>query len=715
VQTASPNAGAAPVQAEVGPDGVVLDLGEGVWQLQASAPGYWSQGAEVTVARQEPASVRLALWPAASLHGEIVTAGGETLPDTLEVRLNATPASAGEMTTPQAPIAQSVLSPSHAELRCRIDTGTWSCLGPAGLFDVRLEAVGYAPRYEWGVSLKAAESTDLGRTVLRRTASVFGRAVRRDGSDPPGPCRATLQPEVERRGPEPDPESAPAGERSFSVPLSPRGYFQVVGVLPGKHVLAVECPAASGLRELLVQAEGETRIDPPLLLEELTLDIAFTPNVDPEGRPWQLNVDETAPRFRRIAGKVTTSADGRWIRQGLMSGRYHVVVSSSDGALWLQRYFDLGPGSRPLSLRLASLSVAGRVRLSLQPVRARLVFFNDAGGQSATLTSDNDGRFQGLLPIAPGVQETSWTVEAHVAQPPVSRRLLGVSVQPVAGGAETWLDLELPTIAVRGGVVSEDGQPQGGTQVTFEDSSGARSTTATDDAGRFEMPYLPPGKYTAVAHSFEGVSDRTPFEVAEGSESELKLVLSPSERVSFYVVSSQGPVADAAVQVWIKPGVPRAFARTDADGRFEVTLPPGTTEVGLTVGAPGYALKLTRLPISGESDEPPDAHTVTLDTSAGTLVLKFPLPGRTPDSSATLYLVHNGGIQDARTVAGWGTSQAGTSGNGPAVVEAIEPGAYALCPAADPAQLAALWSGPLPSGCRTGSVEQDRTLTLSPR
>ena len=127
-------------------------------------------------------------------------------------------------------------------------------MGPAGLFDLRLEARGYAPRYVWGVSTKSLrENADLGRTELRRTASVFGRAVRKDGSDPPGPCRAILQPDIERRGPaesEPDQHAADA-KTIFSVPLTPRGYFQVVGVLPGTHVLDVKCQDG----ERLPQAE----------------------------------------------------------------------------------------------------------------------------------------------------------------------------------------------------------------------------------------------------------------------------------------------------------------------------------------------------------------------------------------------------------------------------------------------------------------------------
>lgn len=703
------------VEAEAGPDGVALNLDRGVWEVQASAPAYWSQKTEVTIAPQTPASVRLALWPAASLRGEIVTAEGEPRPRTLGVRLSAAPAPAGEITSPQP-------GPSHAELDCQIGERIWTCLAPAGQFDLRLEAVGFAPHYEWRVSLKAAGSTDLGRIELRQAASVFGRAVRKDGSDPPGPCRATLQADAQRRGgPEPDPDSAPAGEKSFTVPLNQRGYFQVVGVLPGRHLLAVECQGASGLSELVVQADGETRVDPPMVLEELTLDIAITPKVDPEGRLWQLTVDATAPRLRRIADTATISADGRWITRGLMAGSYRVAVSSSDGTPWLQQDFELGPGSTPLLLRLASVRVAGRVLLSTQPVRARLVFSNVAGGEPVTLSSDDQGNFQGRLPIVADAQETRWIVDAHVAKPQTTRRLLGVDVTTVAAGARAWLDLALPTISAHGTVVSEDGQLQHSAQVTFEDGSGTRTITSTDDAGSFEMPELPPGKYSAVAESDDGVSDRTPFDVIDGSENVLKLILHPSLHAAFYVVSNQGPISDAAVQVWIAPGVPRALAHTDQNGRFEVSLPPGTSEVGLTVGAPDYALQLIRMPIpsapaanaTGPSQNA--ANTITLDPSGGTLVLNFQPPEGTLDNSATLYLVHRGAIVDARTVAGWGTDQAGASGDGPAQVDAIAPGDYALCTVTDPGQLASLWQGALPpERCRAGSVTMGQTLILSP-
>ena len=152
------------------------------------------------------------------------------------------------------------------------------------------------------------------------------------------------------------------------------------------------------------------------------------------------------------------------------------------------------------------------------------------------------------------------------------------------------------------------------------------------------------------------------------------------------------------------PGVPRAFARTDADGRFEAELPPGITEVGVTVGAHGHALKLTRLTVSNEQ-------TVILGASGGRLVLDLQPPGRDGDGSATPYLVHDGAIEAAGALATWAVVTA-TAG-GPTVIEVIEPGIYGLC-LASPEELASLWRGLLPSNrCHKGSVEPGGTLTLS--
>jgi hypothetical protein len=394
------------------------------------------------------------------------------------------------------------------------------------------------------------------------------------------------------------------------------------------------------------------------------------------------------------------------VRRGLAAGGYRVAVRTSRGALLHQRFVELGPGSGPLALRLRFVPLEGRVRLGPEPLRARLVLVDEAGGEPVRLESDDEGRFQGLLLAAPDAGETRLTVEARAQHPPVRRRLTGVPLTLPAGAAGAWLDLALPVFAVRGTVVSAEGAPRAGVEVALEgEAGGMRAAVTTDEAGRFDVAALRPGSYLAVARSAEGaVSEPTPLEVSDGVESELRLVLGRPARLAFRVVSSLGPVAEAAVQVWIAPGVPRGFTRTDPEGRFEVHLPPGTSEVGLTVAAPGHALKLTRLP----ADE---GQTIRLEASGGRLLLDLQRAGRGPEG-ATAYVVRDGAIEAAGALGGWGRADAGPAG-GPTAVDPIEPGVYALC-LAGPDEVAALWRGALPSErCRTGRVEPGRSLTLS--
>jgi hypothetical protein len=545
------------------------------------------------------------------------------------------------------------------------------------------------------------------------SGTVSGHAVLKDGANWQGPCQATLRKEIDRRGaPDPDQESPPDGKTSFSVPLDQYGNFQFANVPPGKHMLVVECPTTSSVRELDVQANKQTRLD-AIPLEDLTLQIVVIPKLDPYGKPWQMTVDATMPRLRSIANNAATSSDGRWTHRGLAAGNYRVNISSSDGKPWLQKFFNLSASSGPLLLRLPFMLVSGQVHLNAQPVRGRLIFFNESGGEPMTLTSDETGFFRGLLPVTPGKEKTSWTIEARGVEPPISRRLSGVSVQ-TQGETTAWLDLTLPAFAVHGTVVSEKGQLQSGVQVTFENiGNGTRASTATDDTGAFELQDLLAGKYTVVAESVDGTSDRMPFQIASGMESEVNLRLTPSERVPFDVIARQGPVADAAVQVWIQPGQPWYFTHSDQDGHFEVKVPPGTTEVGMTIAAPGYAIKLTRVKVPTDNDSS-DTNTINLDDSGGTLVLNLKPPGRSLDGFATPYLVHDKAIEAVGTLIGF-TDLAGASSSGAAMVKAIEPGDYALCFLPDPTLLPALWQGGLPPDhCQKGSLKYDETLTLSP-
>ena len=325
------------------------------------------------------------------------------------------------------------------------------------------------------MSLEAAAATDLGRTVLRRAASVLGRAVRRDGSSPQGPCRATLRADVAA--------ARRAGARS------------------GRRARR---------RDELLRAPQPTRLLPPRR-RPARRPCAGRRMPGGERRPRAArgggprDPDRSSAAARRADARHRRHAGGRSRGPALAAHRGHHRAAlaadrgqghglggralgtawphgrhlscrrqEADGTQWLQRFFELGAGSGPLSLRLGFVGVAGRVRLGTQPLRARLVFFDEAGGEPATLASDDDGRFQGL---AAG--------RARRPGDPLDRRgARGATAdQPAPGAASAcrrlparraaWLELALPIVAVRGTVVLGGGPARSGVQVVLRETPAA--------------------------------------------------------------------------------------------------------------------------------------------------------------------------------------------------------------------------------------------------
>jgi hypothetical protein len=435
--------------------------------------------------------------------------------------------------------------------------------------------------------------------------------------------------------------------------------------------------------------------------DRLPLDVAVVPATDPWGRPWRLDVFRHARDRYRVAVEAKVSMAGRWKSDPLPPGSYQVDLLAGEGSRWTSRPFELKRGSRALVLEAPALRVLGSVLAGRRPLAAKLVFTEDVTHARVVLESGDDGLFRGHLPSP---RDASWTVDVSAVTPPVSHQLEGVRVPAAEGDKETWLDLMVPAASVRGTVRAEDGRPQQNAQVLAEslDEPGPAHAATTDEEGRFELRRLPPGSYRLVAEGTHGYSDPEEAQVGDAIEPEIELVLDRRKRlVSGQVLSAAGPVPGAIVRVRHVPGTPPGSTLTDADGRFEVQVPSDLENVGITVGAPGHALAIARIAVSG-----PGSAAIRLATGGGTLVLEGIGPGEGGSDTAALFVTHNGGLESVDALAEW----AGRNGGGPEgdrlVVPNVEPGLYRLC-RMRPRDVEAV--------CRNGRLDGGNTLRLTAR
>jgi carboxypeptidase family protein len=438
----------------------------------------------------------------------------------------------------------------------------------------------------------------------------------------------------------------------------------------------------------------------------LTLAIRVVPPRDPAGRPWRLDVVEITRDNRVIAVGVGLPPEGRWQRTGLTRGLYRLDLANGAGHPWLGRVVELDERTAPVLLRAPSVKVSGLLQLGVRPLRARAVFRDDAGNARIPLESAADGRFSGYLPWTEEGRYRGWAVEVQAASPPVNHRLEGVLV-PAARGGEAWLDLVVPHTGVRGTVLAEDRAPQEGALVLCEGlEEGLGTTVAFSDArGVFDLTGLAAGAYRLSAEGPHGLSDPREVRVGPDDQEELELVLTRRKRLVSGLVRAGGePVALAVVHFWMAPARSRGSALTDAQGRFELALPSGVDEIGLTVGARGYALKMTRVAASG-----PEPVVVELERAAGTLVLES-LPG----GADSVLLAHAGSVQSMDALAAWAAENGEEPRADRLVIPAVEPGRYSVC-WARPRDREAVWAGKGGAGlCRTGQLAADGELSLSP-
>ena len=392
----------------------------------------------------------------------------------------------------------------------------------------------------------------------------------------------------------------------------------------------------------------------------------------------------------------------RWARCGLTAGSYRVAVQSAGWHAVAATKVALRAGSGPLSLRVGFMEVAGRVRLGAHPLRTRLVFSNEAGGEPVTLTSDDDGRFQGCCrphPVSWRPLDRRGARGASADQPTAGRRQSAVDGQRGArlGGSGAAGVRRARNRRLRGGRTAErcPGHVRGHPAAEPERSRPPMTRAASN------CPSCRRELHRGGRESTHGISERTALEVMEGLESELHLVLAARARRLLRGLRP-GPRSGRG-----GAGLDRAgsAARLCADRRRRAdsrrTCRRGAPKSG-SRSERGGTPSLARVPVSSEQ-------TITLGASGGRLVLDMQPPGAVPTAPPRPIWCTTAPSKPRARLAGWGGVD--PSSAGPTVIEAIEPGVYALC-LASPEELAGLWRGPLPSNrCQKGSRSEPGGIT----
>ncbi|HEX6901417.1 MAG TPA: carboxypeptidase-like regulatory domain-containing protein [Thermoanaerobaculia bacterium] len=678
----------------------LLKLRPGRWELSAGAPGHWGNPVALELT-EKPATVTLDLWPAGFIEGGFIEDSRVEPPQEMVAFFRPAPGGAGSDL------------PQPAKVNCPVDKGLWKCTVPAGTLDIRFQAAGFVPRYLWGLQVTPGETTRPGRLELRQGSSVLGWVVTADRSPLKPGTMVSLRPRVSGDVRDQVERQRLASLR-FEATINPKGFFQIDGIPAGAYIVEVRhegfAPATASVRVLPGEVTEVT--NPPLLLDSpKVLEVFVDPPVGPGDQPWTLKLQ----RFDGDSSRVTTEAEGAvqpgglWKKEGVAPGRYLLRINHQGNTWWMD---EVRVEQSPVlvQVNLEAVKVKGTVHLGKKPLAAALLFGGRWGAVRIEARSDERGRFEALLPRA-----GAWSVGVSSSEPAVEREFSKIIVEPKPQTDTAEVHLKLPNTLLRGVVRREGGEPAAKAIVTVMNQGEVWEGPVqvwADEEGRFEMRGLLPGQIVLEADVGQDIfAEPVTMDLREDVEDQSVILFArPQMKLSGMVVSSIGPVAGARVKA-APAGLPYSTIGTvtsNAEGRFELRLPPKTQEILLSVGAPGFAFRMLRIPV-------PESRTLNLglEQLAGTLVIERTVPIDFGDiNSGTLYLLRGGSIEPLTTLLSWAALSGAPRDETRFIIPGLEPGDYKVC-WATPSERTALEYGLIPPGaCASGSVQANGELTL---
>jgi hypothetical protein len=682
-----------------------FSLPPGRWVISVAAPGRWCEPLQLEVAGAAVVTT-MRLFPAGQVAGRFPEPEPELpAPTQLQVFFRSSPS-----------VAVSARVPQGRE-DCVIEGRDWRCPLPAGSLDLRFQASGAIPAYLWEVAVQPGGETSLRTIPLRAGSTVQGWVRTADGSEPTGRAEVRLSPRA--RGA----LGAAEQERLRSVQslrtgINPRGFFQFETVPPGEYLLEVRQPpfAATSTTVQVVPNRVTEIVDPPLLLEfPKRLEVVVQPPMAPGGSPWELalrRLESAAGTSETIVEGLTAGVDGLWRHEGLEPGDYLFELGTS-GSRWHTEEVALGGPETQVFVDLEVVEVQGEVQLGKEPLPALLTFGGRHGTERIRAQADGEGRFETFLPRA-----GAWRVRVESEIPMMDREIAAVTVERALDGSPTELVVRLPNTAVAGRVLDERGEAVPNALITarslLTDGRRERVQIRAREGGRFLLEGLAEGptELSAIGPD-DQASELRVVELGEDrAAKDVVLTLRKQRRVAGFIGSESGPVPGARIKA-VPVGVPVPGVSTvtsGVDGRFEISVPPATREVLLTVGPPGFGLRMLRLPLP-----PSGPLALRAEVAAGSLRLEADEPLQGEPGQAMVVVFHGNAHEGLAYLHSWAASTHRSAEPTPevALIPALEPGDYRAC-WVELDEMLGLVAGSAPRGpCVGGTVVAGGELVLA--
>jgi hypothetical protein len=251
----------------------------------------------------------------------------------------------------------------------------------------------------------------------------------------------------------------------------------------------------------------------------------------------------------------------------LAEGLYIVLASGPQPLQRLSAKANVGAAGSTVHLVIPKTNTEVRVTLAGKPLaRAGIALTHDELRWRMDVETDEDGRYAGPF-WEPAVYSASVTRDRGSAP-----HLVDITLSPAP------LTINVPDRQVTGRVLTEDGKPLAGAQVTLRSETTVSILTVRTQSGpdgRFEFPGVREGAQTLAARAPSYLnSDAVMFELRGASaQHSADLVLTRGEPRTVRVVDARGAAIAAATLLTSCDGHVKSMAVTDAEGRADVAVP----------------------------------------------------------------------------------------------------------------------------------------------